>query len=95
MSDDSSLTRQITELYEGFAGGGLSRREFMRRATVLGIAGAAASYGVNGLCVVLRELEQEADKDRLSDAPALLKRADRAFADARAVLEPLLHDQAA
>ena len=43
MSDNSSLASRVTELYEGFAGGGVSRREFMRRAAALGIAGAAAS----------------------------------------------------
>jgi hypothetical protein len=34
---------QVLDLYRGFAGGRIDRREFMRSATVLGIAGAAAS----------------------------------------------------
>ena len=38
VSDDSVLS-----LYEGFAEGRISRRDFMRKATVLGIAGAAAA----------------------------------------------------
>ncbi|MBM3821161.1 MAG: alpha/beta fold hydrolase, partial [Acidimicrobiia bacterium] len=43
MSDNTSLDCQVTDLYTSFAEGGVSRREFMRRATALGIAGAAAS----------------------------------------------------
>jgi pimeloyl-ACP methyl ester carboxylesterase len=43
MSENTALDRQVTELYTGYADGGVSRREFMRRATALGIAGAAAS----------------------------------------------------
>jgi pimeloyl-ACP methyl ester carboxylesterase len=34
---------QVLDLFRGFAGGRIDRREFMRSATVLGIAGAAAS----------------------------------------------------
>ena len=34
---------QVLDLYRGFAGGRIDRREFMRSATALGIAGAAAS----------------------------------------------------
>ena len=34
---------QVLDLYRGLAGGRIGRREFMRRATALGIAGAAAS----------------------------------------------------
>jgi pimeloyl-ACP methyl ester carboxylesterase len=34
---------QLTRLYEGFAAGQVSRREFMRQATALGVAGAAAA----------------------------------------------------
>ncbi len=33
----------VLDLYRRFADGGVSRREFMKRATALGIAGAAAS----------------------------------------------------
>ena len=43
MSDMKPLNDQVTELYETFAGGGINRREFMSRATALGIAGVAAS----------------------------------------------------
>ena len=43
MSEHTSLERQIISLYESYAGGGISRREFMRHATTLGIAGVAVS----------------------------------------------------
>jgi len=33
----------VTDLYQGFADGRIDRRDFMRRAAALGIAGAAAS----------------------------------------------------
>ena len=34
---------QVLSLYESYAAGAVDRREFMRRATALGIAGVAAS----------------------------------------------------
>ncbi|MBI4265792.1 MAG: alpha/beta fold hydrolase [Acidobacteria bacterium] len=37
------MNDQVTDLYSSFAEGGISRREFMSRATALGIAGAAAA----------------------------------------------------
>jgi pimeloyl-ACP methyl ester carboxylesterase len=37
------MTEQITRLYESYATGGITRREFMARATSLGIAGIAAA----------------------------------------------------
>jgi pimeloyl-ACP methyl ester carboxylesterase len=44
MSDMKVLDQaQVLDLYRGFAGGRIGRRDFMRRATALGIAGAAAS----------------------------------------------------
>ena len=43
MSENKSLDDQITSLYESYAGGGISRRDFMSRATALGIAGVAAA----------------------------------------------------
>src|SRR5688572_5709004 len=43
MSENKSLDDQIKTLYESYAEGGISRRDFMGRATALGIAGVAAS----------------------------------------------------
>jgi len=45
MSEQNNLhvEQQLKELYEGFAAGHVSRRDFMRRATAMGVAGAAAA----------------------------------------------------
>ena len=43
MSENTVLGDQIKTLYESYAGGGISRRDFMSRATALGIAGVAAT----------------------------------------------------
>ena len=40
---NASVTDQLTTLYEDFAGGRIGRRDFMKRATAMGVAGAAAS----------------------------------------------------
>ena len=39
----SASSQQLADLYRRFAQGGLTRREFMRQAAALGVAGAAAS----------------------------------------------------
>src|SRR5262245_60604260 len=49
MTDDQQETLMtpshddVLDLYRSFAGGAVSRRDFMKRATALGIAGSAAS----------------------------------------------------
>src|SRR5262245_43918213 len=43
MSTNNDRPSAIADLYEQFAGGAVSRRDFMRRAAVLGVAGAAAA----------------------------------------------------
>src|SRR5262245_2526769 len=43
MADHTLAGNQLTSLYESYARGGISRREFMKRATTLGIAGVAAA----------------------------------------------------
>ena len=45
MSEQNNLhvEQQLKELYEDFAAGHVSRRDFMRRATAMGVAGAAAA----------------------------------------------------
>ena len=43
MERDVTATDQITLLYQDFAEGRIGRRDFMKRATAMGIAGAAAS----------------------------------------------------
>jgi len=60
-----------------------------------GCAGACATYGAARMSAILRELEHEADKERLADAPALLERTRNAFADVRKILDPLLNQKAA
>jgi pimeloyl-ACP methyl ester carboxylesterase len=40
---DRALDAQLQKLYEDYAGGAIGRRDFMRRATAMGIAGAAAA----------------------------------------------------
>jgi len=42
-ADTPSLNPQVTSLYDDFAAGRISRRDFMGRATAIGIAGAAAA----------------------------------------------------
>ena len=37
------IEEQLKELYKDFAAGHVSRRDFMRRATAMGVAGAAAA----------------------------------------------------
>ena len=39
----SAPSQQLADLYRRFADGGVDRREFMRQAAALGIAGVAAS----------------------------------------------------
>ena len=41
--NDVQIEEQLKELYEDFAAGHVSRRDFMRRATAMGVAGAAAA----------------------------------------------------
>lgn len=43
MTIPAPIDDHVLSLYQSFAGGCISRREFMQRATVLGVAGAAAS----------------------------------------------------
>ena len=43
MNADQQADQKTRDLYEGFAAGRIGRREFMQRATALGIAGAAAA----------------------------------------------------
>ena len=60
---------QVLDLYRGFAGGRMGRREFMRRATALGIAGAAAS-ALGALTAAPSEAAvQEAAKAAAAAAP--------------------------
>src|SRR4029434_4471515 len=40
---DVQIEQQLTDLYEDFAAGHIGRRDFMRRATAMGVAGAAAA----------------------------------------------------
>src|SRR5690606_36757387 len=42
-AEKTPSAQHVTDLYQSFAGGRVSRREFMRQATALGIAGAAAA----------------------------------------------------
>src|SRR5688572_16414481 len=43
MNKDVQIEQQLKDLYENFAAGHVSRRDFMRRATAMGVAGAAAA----------------------------------------------------
>ena len=40
---DVQIDEQLKHLYEDFAAGHVSRRDFMRRAAAMGVAGAAAA----------------------------------------------------
>ena len=40
---DVQIDQQLKDLYENFAAGRVSRRDFMLRATAMGVAGAAAA----------------------------------------------------